>query len=265
MSFIGAAIVAAGAIGGALISSNASRSAANTQADAARSAQDTQLQMFNQTQGNLSPFLQGGQQGQNALMQYLGVGQGGSFNPNAPGVAPFTPSMLTQDPSYQWRLGQGENALLANASKLGGLDSGATRASLLGYGQGLASTEYQNAFNRYNSNQTNVYNRLANLAGSGQNAAVQQGGFGQSTANNISGLQSAIGAYGAAGTLGQAGAINQGLGGLGGAFLLNNLQGGNGLSALGSMIPGTQQNSVFNDQMAFMNNQALPAAFAGEF
>ncbi len=243
MSFVNVAVVAASTIGGALISSDASRSAANKQSDAARAAQDTQLQMFNQTQGNLAPFLQGGQQGQNALMQYLGVGQGGSFNPNAPGVAPFTPSMLTQDPSYQWRLGQGENALMSQRAALGGLDSGATRASLLGYGQGLASTEYQNAFNRYNSNQTNVYNRLANLAGSGQNAAVQQGGFGQSTANNISGLQSAIGAYGAAGTLGQASALNQGLGGVGGSFLLGSLaqQQGGGAGGLAGLFGQQQQ------------------------
>jgi hypothetical protein len=256
-----AVAIAGSAIVGSVISSDASRSAANTQSDAARNAQQTQLQMFNQTQGNLAPFLQGGQQGQNALLQYLGIGPGGSFNPNAPGVAPFGTANFQQDPSYQWRFGQGQQAVMANAAARGGIQSGQTLKDLTSFGQGLASTEYQNAFNRYQTQQNAVYNRLANLAGSGQNAAVQQGGFGQSTANNISGLQQAQGAFNAANAIGQAGAINQGIGGLTLAGILAQQQGGGG--GFGQYIPGTQQYNLYNDQLAYMNNQAVPAAFTG--
>jgi hypothetical protein len=81
------------------------------------------------------PFLQGGQQGfQNAL------------NMQTPGFQ-YSPS----DPSYAWRLGQGVEALDRSAAANGSLNSGGQLKALTRYGQGLASTEFQNDFARNNT------------------------------------------------------------------------------------------------------------------
>lgn len=45
---------------------------------------------------------------------------------------------------YQFQLGQGENAITGNAAAKGILNSGATAKALTGYGQGLASTTFNN-------------------------------------------------------------------------------------------------------------------------
>ena len=55
----------------------------------------------------------------------------------------------------------------------------------MNYGQEAASQEFQNAYNRFNADQTNQYNRLANLVGVGQNAAAQTGNAGLQTAQAI--------------------------------------------------------------------------------
>src|SRR6185295_17003909 len=103
MAFITAAIIAGGAaLGGSLISANASRSAANTQADAANRGIDTQRQMFEQIQQNLSPYREAGNTGLAELLRQLGLGTPGSFDPNASLVRPFSMTDFQQDPSYQW-------------------------------------------------------------------------------------------------------------------------------------------------------------------
>jgi len=61
--------------------------------------------------------------------------------------APTAESMLA-DPSYQWRLNQGQGAIENSAAARGVLNSGGTLADILNYGQGAASQEYQNIWNR---------------------------------------------------------------------------------------------------------------------
>ena len=56
----------------------------------------------------------------------------------------FTPS----DPSYAWRKQQGMDAVNRGTAASGGLNSGGRLTALENYGQGLASTEYQNQFAR---------------------------------------------------------------------------------------------------------------------
>ncbi len=57
----------------------------------------------------------------------------------------------TSDPSYQWRLGQGLNAVQSSAAANGLLGSGGTMKALNNYAQGAASQEFQNQFNRQNA------------------------------------------------------------------------------------------------------------------
>ena len=78
----------------------------------------------------------------------------------------------TNDPSYQWRLQQGQGAVERSAAARGLLNSGQAAIELMNYGQGAASTEYQAQFNRtlqaMQASETSFqsgYNRLAELAG----------------------------------------------------------------------------------------------------
>jgi hypothetical protein len=86
------------------------------------------------------------------------------FNEPAPG--PFEFQFNEADPSYQWRLNQGLEALNRSYAARGGLGSGSRMTGIMDYAQGLASTEYQNQFGRA-------------LATYGTNADEYQRGFGR--------------------------------------------------------------------------------------
>jgi hypothetical protein len=68
------------------------------------------------------------------------------------------------DPGYEFRLGEGQRVLERGAAAAGGLLSGGYGRRAIRYGQDYASNEY-----------TNVYNRIANIAGIGQTANQQSG------------------------------------------------------------------------------------------
>lgn len=174
MSFVGDAI---GSITGANKQAKAAQQAANTQAAAADRASQVQWDMYDQTRADLMPYADAGR---TALSQLMGeMGPDGYFNQT------YTGQDIYSDPSYQFRLQQGQDAIQSSAAAKGGLLSGATLKALQGYGQDMASQEYQNAYNRFNADQTNQYNRLSNLVGIGQNAAAQQGNYGAQTAQAV--------------------------------------------------------------------------------
>ena len=54
------------------------------------------------------------------------------------------------DPSYAWRFGEGQRAVQGSAVARGSLNSGGTLKALTNFGQGLASTEFNNDFSRNN-------------------------------------------------------------------------------------------------------------------
>tara|TARA_R110000850_G_scaffold241830_1_gene366424 strand:+ start:81 stop:1160 length:1080 start_codon:yes stop_codon:yes gene_type:complete len=89
------------------------------------------------------------------------------------------------DPGYQFRLDEGNKALERNLAARGKTFSPEASKALQGYGQNLASEEYGNAYNRYNQDQTNVFNRLAGISGLGQQASQQLTGVGQNYSNQV--------------------------------------------------------------------------------
>lgn len=115
---------------------------------------------------------------------------------------PFTaPTNVTEqnDPGYQFRLQQGQQALERSAAAKGNLLTGGTGKALTQYGQDYASNEYNNVYNRalqqyqqayniFQNNQSNTYNRLASLSGIGQTSANQLGSAGSNTAGNVSNI-----------------------------------------------------------------------------
>ena len=128
---------------------------------------------------------------------------------------PFSQTNWQQDPGYQFRLSEGQKALERSGAAKGMTLSGAQQKAIQGYGQGMASQEYQNSYNRYNTDQNQQYNRLASMAGIGQTANAALGQAGTNYANNVSNNQMQLGAGQSAAALagGNAwqGAINSGL------------------------------------------------------
>ena len=173
-AMVGAAAV--GAAGSAYSSRQASR-AARTQAASADQASAIQQANFEQTREDLMPYKQAGDTSLNQLM--------GQMTPDGYFNQTYTGQDVYSDPSYQFRLQQGQDAIQSSAAAQGGLLSGATLKALQNYGQESASQEYSNAYNRFNADQTNRYNRLSNLVGIGQNAAAQVGNAGAQTAQAV--------------------------------------------------------------------------------
>lgn len=175
---VAAAVIAGGAaIAGGAMASSASKKAAKTQAASADRASAIQQANFEQTRKDLMPYKQAGDTSLNQLM--------GQMTPDGYFNQTYTGQDIYSDPSYQFRLQQGQDAIQSSAAAQGGLLTGATLKALQNYGQESASQEYSNAYNRFNADQTNRYNRLSNLVGIGQNAAAQVGNAGAQTAQAI--------------------------------------------------------------------------------
>lgn len=139
-------------------------------------------------------------------------------------LARFTMDDYLEDPGYQFRMQQGEQAINRAAAAAGRYDSGRALKDLAEFNSGLASQEFGNAYNRWNLDQTNIYNRLSGLAGTGQQTATQLANLGSNMASNIGNLNVAggnaiaaghinAGNAAAAGIMGQANAWSNALGG----------------------------------------------------
>ncbi len=105
----------------------------------------------------------------------------------------FTPSDLYTDPSYQWRLDQGTKAAERQLAASGKYLTPAASQALTEVGQNMGSQEYQAAYNRFNNDQTSLYNRLAALAGMGQTQTGQVIGAGGNYANSATDLYTGMG------------------------------------------------------------------------
>ena len=184
---IGAAIIGSAAIGagGSIIGGMAQSDAAKT---AAKQSGANMQAVINQENMNYQRNL--------ALNQpYLGVGQ--DLIPQLNNQQFYDPAqqqaLIQQnlDPSMAFRMQQGNAAVEGSAAAHGSLFSGGTGRALQDYAQGLASTEYNNAYNRTQNSLTNSYNRLTGTIGIGQNAVANQMGI---NSNQNQGLVNAMNA-----------------------------------------------------------------------
>ena len=191
----GLVAVAAATVGSAVITKSAADKAARGQEQAAQTASDVQERMFQKQIELQEPWRKAGM---NALAQI-----GGGFTGKVD---------LTQDPGYAFRMSEGQKALERTAAARGGLLSGGAMREAQRYGQGLASQEYEKAYNRA----LTQYNTLASLAGVGQTTAGQMAGEAGTYGTNLANLQYGAGT-GAAQTRasGYMGAANALMGGLG--------------------------------------------------
>lgn len=136
------------------------------------------------------------------------AGTAASINPNAPLTKPFTAADLTQTPGYNFEMQQGQQAVQNSGAAQGGAFSGNTLKALQTFGTGLAQQDYWNQYNAYTQQQNTQFNQLSSLAGAGQNAAAQQGGFAGGAANQIGNNLTNIGNVQAAGTVANANSQN---------------------------------------------------------
>lgn len=202
---VAAATVYAGSQG-----ASAAQGGAEAQAAASRYAADINKAMFDKQNAQQTGYRAAGQ---NALAQIGALGSGTyqiydeAGNPiGEPKTGTgyltqrFTPEEFAKgmDPSYKFRLQQGEEATRRQANLAGGQIGGNTLKSLQDYSQGLASTEYANAYNRFQTERGNIYNTLASIAGLGQTSLGQTGSqsvlAGQNIGNATANAGSAAGA-----------------------------------------------------------------------
>lgn len=170
---------AAAAVGGALISSSASRSAASQSADAAQRASEEAAVARAEARADLAPWRRTGELANSKLSRMLGLdGQASDF--------------ASEDPGYKFRLEEGQRSVDNSAAARGSTLSGAALKALQKYGQGMASQEFQNS-----------YNRLSGVSGQGQASAAGQAAnsmqFGAQQGQNTMAGGNAL----AAGTMGQ--------------------------------------------------------------
>lgn len=97
------------------------------------------------------------------------------------------------DPSYQFRKDQGMEALQRSIAAQGGTLSPAANKALMEYGQGLASQEYGAAFDRNRATQSDIFDRLYNVAGQGQQQQQFQSALGQDYAMNVGDIGTSLG------------------------------------------------------------------------
>jgi hypothetical protein len=202
--------VAGAVVVGSVISSNAAKSAAKTQASAATNATELQAAQYEQTRADQEPWRQAGVNALGEMQRTAG---------NVPGAFKFGAGDYTADPGYAFRLAEGRKALASKARARGGLVSGQTLKGMQDYAQESASNEFQNAYNRaFTSYGTDVarenqlYNRQAALAGIGQTSTNLINQAGQNYATSAGNLMTSAGAAQAAGQVGAANAINTGIG-----------------------------------------------------
>lgn len=208
-ALIAAGIGAAGSIGSAAIGARGAKNAAQTQANAANQAGELVRTATDDWTPYLVPAANSVSDEVNATANNAAVGvdeaaqaANGYLNPysaagqdalvrmsdlvDAPDFEEREFNFTQQDPSYQWRLQQGTQALERSAAGRGMLRSGAAAKAMTGYAQGMASQEYGAEFDRFRRTQDAAFNRfstqraqrgalLSNVAGMGLDAGSRAG------------------------------------------------------------------------------------------
>jgi hypothetical protein len=232
----GMAIMGGALLGGAVLSSQAAKGAARTQADAASQATAAQQDALNRQLELQQPFTTAGTTAVNQLSAMT--------QPGGAATKDFTYDQFKYqaDPGYAFRMSEGMKALERSAAARGGLLSGATLRGTQRYGQDLASQEYGAAFDRYlknyanaqntfQMNRNNLLNPLQFLTSIGQAGASNQsanvGSFANAQSANITGAANAQ----AAGQIGSANAFNNAIGQGIGAYQMGNM--------MNRMLPGS--------------------------
>lgn len=160
---------------------------------------------------------------QDRVQQIQQAQQSASAGLNAIRPFEFSGANFDQDPSYQFRLQQGLDALDRQYAARGGLGSGNRMLGITDYAQKFASTEYASAFDRSLAewkSQFDVLNANMGILGFGMRAnqsnidtvqgnAANAANVISNASSNIAGMRGAQGSNAAAGIIGQNNALQQ--------------------------------------------------------
>jgi hypothetical protein len=163
MSFIATVVSKIGVpalvqIGSSLFGGYSANKAADKQGEAAQRDAELRLAMFNTQNAQMQPFRQSGYESLDEirrLQPYLNK--------------QYTAEDFRADPGYQFRLQQGGAATQNVGNQAGGAISGNTLKAMMDYNQNSSATEFGAAFNRDQTQKSNIFNRLTNIAGLGAN------------------------------------------------------------------------------------------------
>jgi hypothetical protein len=176
MSWVAAAVGGSAVIGGVL-GSNASKDAARAQGDSAKDAMQLQREQWASARADNAPFLATGTAANKRLAMLLGIGGDSGAEGSGDLTAEVQRGGFEADPVYQSGLkfgaDQGRDAINARATAGGMYDSGATLKALDPFGNDYGSTKANESFNRFNTSNDSIFNRLAGVSGAGQVASNQ--------------------------------------------------------------------------------------------
>lgn len=193
-----AIIAGAATIGGALISSSASKNAANAQIASGDRALAEQARQYDQSRSDFAPWREAGGKAIGQLSDMLQPGYD-----------------HTTSPGYQFRFGEGQRAVESSAASRGMLMSGGTLKDLTRFGQGVAADDFNDQFNR-----------TASVAQGGQQVNSQLAQLGAQNAQNAGNIMMGQGNARASGYAGQANAWGGALNNLAGFAMMGGFGGG---------------------------------------
>jgi len=182
MSGVATAIVV-GSVASGYMSSQAAKSAAQTQADAAARAQGQLLASGKEAADVYNPYVNKGVTALNKMAE----------DPY------FTQQFTNKDlnatlaPGYDFRLRQGQQANLMANNVSGGAVSGNALRALQDYSQNFASGEYGTAFNQFQAQRSNIYSNLKDIANFGLTGTTGQANAIIGTGTNVASLTNAAG------------------------------------------------------------------------
>ncbi len=146
---------------------------------------------YSLAQEQIAPWREAGQQALELLTQMTMEG----------------PGELTDDPGYQFEVEEGLRAARRGGGAKGVLGTGAFAKRMTEWGQGLASTRYNDFFNRYRARLQD----LGALSNTGRSAASESAGLYEREGQGLADLQTTIGQARASGYAGIAQGVMGGL------------------------------------------------------
>lgn len=187
--------------------SKAAKKGGDAQAASAQASIDEQRREFDQSRTDQLPWLTAG----TGALGQLGTLNSGNFD------------AFKASPDYKYTLDSSLGSLDRYAASHGAYNSGGADADRIKLAQGLASQNYNN-----------YYNRIANIAGVGQNSAQNLGSLGANMATNIGAQYNKQGEAWASSYAGQSNAWSNyanSLAGMAGQYYGSRQHGGGGGSA----------------------------------
>jgi len=197
-ALIGSAIIGAGASAysankASSAQSKAAQQGIAAQQQAAADATALQREMFNKQVELQEPFRQGGLAAQNQLLTLLGLNEDTGERGYGAATVPFSMTNFETDPGYQFRLDEGQRAIERSTAARAGLQSGAALKAAARFGQDYGSQEYQNAFNRYQTERSARLNPLLSIMGAGQTSANALTNAAGTTGTNLANTSMSLG------------------------------------------------------------------------